>query len=81
MHIILVKKKNQLSKGIGQFQARSGDKARFGEYTDPLKNVPYCKIMVVSKFGAWFTIGRFVNSGFCYVFCFIRIIQCCVACS
>ena len=40
------------------------------------EKVPYRKIMVVSKFGACFTIR-----GFSYIFCFMGIMQCCVACS
>ena len=45
------------------------------------KNVPYRKIMVVSKFGACFNIGRLVINGFCYIFCFLGIMLCCVACN
>ena len=45
------------------------------------KSVPYRKMMVVwRKFGAYFTIGRLVINGFCYIFCFMGILQCCVAC-
>ena len=32
-----------------------------------LEECPYLKIMVVSKFGACFTIGRLVADGFCYI--------------
>ena len=39
------------------------------------------KIMVVLKFAACFTIGRLVVDVFCYIFCFMGIMQCCVACS
>ena len=46
-----------------------------------LKNVLYRKIMVVLKLGACFTIGRPVIDGFCYIFCFMGIMQWCVACS
>ena len=35
LNIILVKKKSQLSKEIGQFRVRSGDQTRSGEYMDP----------------------------------------------
>ena len=34
------------------------------------ENVPYRKIMTVSKFGACFTIGRLVIDSFCYIFLF-----------
>ena len=54
---------------------------RMHQYQRYLKNVPYRKIMVVSKFGACFTIDRLLADGFCYIFCFIGIMQCCVACS
>ena len=48
-----------------------------------LKNVPYRKIMVVSKFGACFlSIGLRLTAFNCYFFCFMGIMQlCCVACS
>ena len=45
------------------------------------ENVPYRKIIVLSKFGACFTISRLVINCFCYIFCFMGIMQCCVACS
>ena len=43
-----------------------------------LKNVRYRKIMVVSKFGACFTISRLVIDGFCYIFFFMGMMQCCL---
>ena len=36
------------------------------QYLRYLKNVPYCKIMVVSKLGACFIICWLVIDGFCY---------------
>ena len=45
-------------------------------YLSYFKNVPYRKIKVFLKFGACFTIF----DGFCYIFCFMGIIQCYVAC-
>ena len=54
---------------------------RMCQYSRYLKNVPYRKIMVVLKISARFTIGRLVIHSFCYIFCFMGIMQCCVACS
>ena len=34
--------------------------------------------MVVWKFGACFTISRLEIDGFCYILCFMGIMQCCV---
>ena len=35
----------------------------------------------ISKFGTCFTIGRLVVDAFCYIFCFMGIMQCYFACS
>ena len=43
------------------------------------ENVPYRKIMVISKIGACFTICLLVINGFCYIYCFMGIMHCCVA--
>ena len=51
------------------------------QYLRYMRISPYCKIMVVSKFGACFTIGKLVIDNFCYIFCFMGILQCYVACS